>query len=107
MSLDVTLSKIVETDVFTANITHNLNKMADEAGIYQALWRPEELQITKAAQLLEPLRIGLNRLKDKPHFYKKFEPENKWGSYEGLVKFIEKYIEACEQYPDADVSACR
>jgi hypothetical protein len=32
--------------VFDANITHNLNKMADAAGIYEACWRPEEIGAT-------------------------------------------------------------
>ena len=41
--------------VYSANITHNLTKMADEAGIYECLWRPEEIGITKAGQLIEPL----------------------------------------------------
>lgn len=54
MSLDVYLTRkklvsydngksfIEETeDVYWANITRNLNKMASEAGIYEALWRPE------------------------------------------------------------------
>ena len=27
-------------EVFSANITNNLNKMANAAGIYDALWRP-------------------------------------------------------------------
>ena len=33
---------------YSANITHNLGKMAEEAGIYKHLWRPEEIGITKA-----------------------------------------------------------
>jgi hypothetical protein len=39
--------------------------------------------------------------------YKKHTPENGWGSYEGLVTFVEKYLDACYKYPDAKVSACR
>ena len=47
MSLDVWLNAVVKTQVFSANITHNLGKMADEAGIYKALWRPDEVEITQ------------------------------------------------------------
>lgn len=44
MSLDVYLEgPPVPQDVFWANITHNLGRMADEAGIYKHLWRPEEI----------------------------------------------------------------
>lgn len=38
--------------LYWANITHNLNSMAGAAGIYQHLWRPEEVGVTKARQLI-------------------------------------------------------
>lgn len=64
MSLDVHLTYGVrERVVYSANITHNLGKMADEASIYYALWRPDEIGITKAGQLIIPLREGLLLLK--------------------------------------------
>ena len=62
MSLDVTLFDIVPehvADVFTANITHNLGLMADEAGIYQHLWHPGDVGIQKAGDLVAPLKAGL------------------------------------------------
>lgn len=90
---------------YSANITHNLNKMAEEAGIYKHLWRPEEIEITRAGQLLEPLREGLDRLKADPERFKKFNPPNGWGSYEGLTQFVESYLEACKENPEALVSA--
>jgi hypothetical protein len=31
--------KVMPTEVFSSNITHNLNKMATEAGIYKHLLR--------------------------------------------------------------------
>jgi len=97
-----------ETDlVFNYNITHNLNRMADAAGLYDCLWRPDENGIDTAKQLIEPLRQGLHLLKLNPEEYKKYNPENGWGSYEGLVTFVEKYLDACYKYPDAKVSADR
>ena len=97
-----------ETDlVFNYNITHNLNRMADAAGLYDCLWRPDEHGIDTAKQLIEPLRQGLHLLKLNPEEYKKYNPENGWGSYEGLVTFVEKYLDACYKYPDAKVSADR
>jgi len=48
MSLDVYLMKTMPTSVYDANITHNLGAMAEAAGIYKHLWRPEEIGITKA-----------------------------------------------------------
>ena len=107
MSLDVTLSAIRMTDVFTKNITHNLNSMAEEVGIYKHLWRPEEINITRAFQLIEPLTQGLNLLKEDPERFKAFNPENGWGSYENLVSFVEQYLAACIKNPDANISVCR
>lgn len=91
--------------VWDYNITHNLNKMADEAGIYFALWRPEEIGITKAKQLIEPLGDGLKKLLENPTKYKEHNPSNGWGDYDGLVRFVTEYIKACGQYPDANVRA--
>ena len=107
MSLDVYLTVTKPTDVFQWNITHNLGKMAREAGIYEALWRPEEIGIEYARQLILPLTKGLEVLKNHPEDLRKFNPENGWGTYEGLVKFVEKYLEACIVHPDAEVRACR
>ena len=107
MSLDVYLRAVRPTTVHSANITHNLNKMADEAGIYKHLWRPDEIEITKAEQLIEPLRAGLELLKSDPERFKKFNPENGWGTYEGLVSFVQEYLASCEENPDAEVSVSR
>lgn len=109
MSLDVSLQAVrtrTET-VFSANITHNLNKMAGEAGIYEALWRPEEVGITTAVQLIEPLRKGLALLRSDPERFKKLNPKNGWGDYDGLVRWVAEYLEACEANPDATVEADR
>jgi len=107
MSLDVNLFAVRTTSVFEYNITHNLNTMAEEAGIYKELWRPEELQITKAEQLIKPLTDGLALLIAEPERFKKLNPENGWGDYEGLVTFVSKYLEACNDYPDAEIEASR
>lgn len=101
---------VVERDddqVFSANITHNLNTMADAAGIYTCLWRPDEHGITRAEQLIEPLRAGLARLKAEPEKYEALNPKNGWGSYSAFVPWVERYLEACEKYPHAEVSVWR
>lgn len=107
MSLDVYLTAVRETTVYDANITHNLGRMAEEAGIYQHLWRPEEIGITKAAQLIEPLRAAVALMDaDRPRF-EAFNSENGWGLYEHFVPFVKHYLEACEENPDADVRVSR
>lgn len=97
-----------ETEQFyDANITHNLGKMAAEAGIYEHLWRPEEIGITKASQLIEPLRTGLALMKSDPARFKKHNARNGWGTYEQFIPWIEDYLVACEEHPQADVRASR
>lgn len=107
MSLDVYLTAVRPTEVYSRNITHNLNKMAEEAGIYYHLWRPDEIEITKAASLVMPLTEGLQRLLADPERFKALNPENGWGSYEGLVDFVRAYRDACEANPDANVEVSR
>ena len=68
-------------------------------------WLKQDNTIVK--ELIEPLRQGLHNLKIEPERYKKFNPENGWGSYDGLVKFVENYLNACYEYPDADVKVSR
>ncbi len=107
MSLDVHLTAIRPTEVYWANITHNLAPMAKEAGIYQYLWRPDEIGITKASQLIEPLQMGFDYLTNHREHCQQFNPSNGWGTYEGLVSFVEKYLQACRENPDADVTVSR
>jgi hypothetical protein len=103
MSLDVFLTAIRPTTVYSSNITHNLGKMAAEAGIYDCLWRPETIGISKAEQLIEPLEKGLAELTARPDYYKQFDAANGWGIYPDFVEFVEKYLEACRENPDATV----
>lgn len=107
MSLDVYLEVVRPCRIYSGNVTHNLGKMATEAGIYQHLWRPDELGITKAGQLIKPLQEGLALLKSDPKRFNKLNPENGWGTYDGLVKFVEEYLNACGENPEADVSVWR
>jgi hypothetical protein len=106
MGLDVYIHVDGE-EVYSSGITHNLTNMADEADLYQYLWRPEELSIKTANQLIEPLRIGLHTLKSEPNRFKPFNPYNGWGSYDDLVKFVIGYLDACYKYPDGQISVCR
>ena len=120
MSLDVYLTRkkyvsydefktytVEDEELYWGNITHNLAPMASEAGIYQALWRPEELEKTKASELIESLEQGLKDLKERPEHYEQFNSSNGWGMYEHFVPFVENYLEACKQYPESTIVASR
>lgn len=103
MSVDISLYRCV----FTKNITHNLGVMAKEAGLYKALWRPEDLDVYYAEDLIDTLTDGLQQLKAQPEYYKQFNPENGWGNYEGLVEFVEEYLKWCIMFPECIIKVSR
>lgn len=107
MSLDVCLTNLQPVTVFDRSVTHNLTEMADAAGIYQAIWHPDQMGITKVAALIPLLQAGLKKLLENPEEFKQYEPDNGWGSYSGLVSFVTDYLNACEEYPQADISLWR
>jgi hypothetical protein len=93
--------------VYHDNITHNLGEMAIQAELYNALWRPDELGVEKAYDLLFSLAMGLEKLRNNPEHFKTFNPKNGWGDYEGLVEFTANYLAACCRYPRATVRVSR
>ena len=113
MSLDVDLMVTQPTSVYSANITHNLGKMANEVKLsngrtlYEVLWRPDEHEMKFAKDIAELLDEGWNILLSDPAKFKQFDPENGWGSYEGLCDFVYKYRNACWDQPDAELSISR
>jgi hypothetical protein len=94
-------------EVFDQNITHNLGNMADEAGIYEAIWRPEEIGAVKAADIIEILTVGLAKMKAEPQRFEQFNASNGWGTYEDFVPWIERYLNACIEYPNTDIEVSR
>jgi len=94
-------------EVYWANITHNLGNMAEECGIYKAIWRPEEIGKTKAAEIVEILENGLSDLIKRPDHFQQFNSSNGWGLYENFVPFVSKYLDACKEYPDAIIRVSR
>jgi len=117
MSLDVDLMVTQPVSVFTQNITHNLGKMATAVKIgaefgssltlYDVLWRPDEHGFKFARDIADWLDLGWNILLSDPETYRKYNPENGWGSYDGLCDFVYKYRNACWDNPDAELSVSR
>jgi len=107
MSLDVYLEDEDGNELYSRNITHNLNKMADAAGVYKVLWRPEEIGIKYASQIIEPLTEGLTKLVVNKQEFEQYNPKNGWGDYEGLVMFCADYLQACKDNSDALISVSR
>ncbi len=95
--------------VYHANITHNLGTYADAFGLYMPLWRPEDLGIIQAKQLIVPLAVGLEKLLDHTLqcAHAALLPENGWGTHAGLEHFVTEYLAACLHFPEAEVSTWR
>ena len=92
-----------EIEVFDRNITHNLNKMASEAGVYYALWRPEEKGYKLAKDIIPILEKGIKELKTRRKHFEQFNAENGWGEYEHFVPFVQEVLDACYKYPNAKI----
>ena len=114
MSLDVDLIVTQPVSVYSGNITHNLGAMAGAVvlsngmTLYDVLWRPDEQQGLKFARdIVDLLDEGWNILLADPEKYKQFNPENGWGSYDGLEKFVYNYRNACWDNPDAELRVSR
>lgn len=103
MSLDV---YIIESG-YSANITHNLGKMADAAGIYCALWRPDEIGCKFAKDIIQIVEGGLINLILNPSKYREYNPSNGWGSYDGFVVWVANYLEALKQTPESEIEVSR
>jgi hypothetical protein len=113
--------------LYSSNITHNLNKMATEAGLYEALWRPyqlkkeydipegdydaeykfEEANPVRAYEIIPIIEKGLEDMKARPEHYEKFNSPNGWGMYHNFVPWIEEYLQALKEYPESFVECDR
>ena len=94
-------------ELYHRNITHNLGRMAKAAGLYGVIWHPDVSGIKTAGQLAHSLDIGLEALISNPEYFSTFNPENRWGDYLGLVRFVTDYRNACIRYHDARVEVSR
>ena len=90
-----------EARLASHNLTHNLNKMAEAVGLYQVLWSPEEVGITTASQMIEPLEKAIKELMANPDKYKAYNPPNGWGNYDIFVSFCRAVLSSCEENPNA------
>lgn len=109
MSLDVDLYIEIDTGgkekrrvtLYEGNITHNLNEMAEEAGIYNVLWHPENVGAKFASDIIIDLENGLVLMEKDPERFEAFNSPNGWGMYEHFVPFVREYLKACKENPKA------
>ena len=111
MSLDIYLIEKWVGVVFSKNITHNLNTMADNvpvgngATLYDIMWDLEDKfpNRTKAKQIAIPLTKALIYINTHEKELSEYNPENGWGGYYSLKDFVKQYLVACCTYPSAGI----
>jgi len=107
MSLDVYLNSAKSGEDYWRNITHNVSAMASDAMLYYPLWRPEEIGVKKARQLIPFLKAGIMLMELNEVEIRLKEPSNGWGSYDGLLEFVRDYLRACQDYPNSTIRVSR
>jgi hypothetical protein len=107
VEVDTGGKELKEIELYDANITHNLGPMADLAGVYLPLWRPGKAGVEVAADLIEPIRNGIEDMKARPDFFRQFDAENGWGKYRDFLPWLEELLAAREEHPKAKVGICR
>jgi len=92
--------------VYERNVTNNYVQIASEVGLFYPIWRPVEVGIKKANQLIPLLEEGLTLLFTPPlDKFRELEPSMGWGTYEHFTEFIQEYLAACKEYPNTEVCA--
>lgn len=101
MSLDVSVKAKRLVDVYEDNITYNLAPMyykcIDINGGLKAL------NGMKCKDAVPVLNRAIDDLIENKEEYEKLNPENGWGSYEGLLKSLKSLRIACLENPSGKV----
>lgn len=107
MELDIYLKEIIQTTVYSDSITHNVVPMAQKAGIYRMVWRPEEAGISVAKELIDPLEKAVKDMINNRGDYVALSPANSLVSYEEFLGFLVRLADNCKRNPQASVTASR
>lgn len=93
-------------EVFDANITHNLSKMAQQfPNAYEAIWNPTITGYVYAKEIIPILSSFLANMVTNSEKYREFDSQNGWGLFDNFVPWLIEYLEACKKYPNAKIEA--
>ena len=105
MSHDVSLeTKDVDGNpiwIEVGNITYNLTPMTHEAGM-PYLGDIHDMA-PPAGELAGILDQAITRMLSEPDMFKALNPPNGWGNYDGALKFLTTFRDACIKDPSATV----
>ena len=65
--------------------------------------RIRDLQDRKAAECIPVLQAAIRQMRRTPARFKKLNPSNGWGDYEGALNTLDWLLEECLQHPKATV----
>lgn len=88
------------------NITHNLARMANAAGIGM-LWDDEWTESNKASELAKHLTNGIAEMEANPMKYRALSSPNGWGTYDHFLPWLKELLDRCNEYPQARISISR
>jgi hypothetical protein len=98
MSLDISITAKREIEIYEANVTYNLADMyykcIDTEKGYKKL---DGMNCKDALPILNGAILDMLSNADE---YRKLNPKNGWGSYEGLLKQMQEMRSCCESNPD-------
>lgn len=98
MSVDLSIKAKRLVEIYETNITYNLAPM-----YYKAIDKELGLKKIKGMSCKKALPIIENAIKDmidNKEEYKKLNPENGWGTYDGLLEKFKEIRNICEDNLD-------
>lgn len=86
----------------STNYTHNVGPMLHDAGID---WngKMNNLPVSEALPILE---AGISKLESNPEYYRSMNPENGWGSYDGMMEWLAVIRKQMKAHPEGVVRVC-
>jgi hypothetical protein len=83
--------------------TGNMIAVASGAAEYTEGTTPSGWNGKRAAEVAKICWEAIRELRAKPDDYRKYEPENKWGTVETAIEFLEIVLTGCLRAPQATV----
>lgn len=104
MSLDISIKATRIVEIFDRNITYNLAPM-----YYKCIDKElgfKKINNMSCKEALPILNSAINDLIENQEEYEKLNPENGWGTYDGLLEAIKDMRNCCEDNPDGIIDVC-
>lgn len=93
-------TEIMGSRIVTYIFPRDYRMLAARAGIFEELWKPESKGITKAHQLVLPLRAAMLLLEQEPAWFHK-KQTNQVHGYNHFKTLVSAFLTNCERYPNA------